>query len=151
MQRSIAYLFSVLLFIGSAFLLSGKAFSQVNGTENTIKTTDSMATTPRGSSTYVTGITTGRARSLVGGVVGLMSLVIGWRAKIRSAKGHNVHTGAILALVSGSIGIILSIVHLSNAAGAVFGSGSGKAGAIVALVLSLTGMILGGLFFVKNK
>jgi hypothetical protein len=38
-------------------------------------------------------------------------------------------------------------VHLCTSAGAVFGSGSGKAGAIVALLLALIGVTLGMLAF----
>jgi hypothetical protein len=45
-------------------------------------------------------------------------------------------------LALGFVVIALSIVHLVTTAGAVFGSGSGKAGAIVALFLGLISMIL---------
>ncbi|WP_123846922.1 DUF6223 family protein [Chitinophaga lutea] len=110
-------------------------------------------TTPDGSSPAVTGITAGRARSLVGAVIALASLVMGWRVKARSkAAGHSgagnggsLRTQAIIALLLGGIAIILSVVHLGASAGAVYGSGSGKAGAIVALVLGLAGAALSGL------
>jgi hypothetical protein len=85
-------------------------------------------------------ITSGRARSLVGAVVGLISLVVGGLALARSAG----RAGAIMALVLGLLGIILSVVHLSTFTGG-FGTGSGRAGAIVALVLSLIGTSLGGI------
>lgn len=103
-------------------------------------------TTPDGSSPAVTGITAGRARSLVGAVIALASLVMGWRVKARSkAAGGSLRTQAIIALLLGGIAIILSVVHLGASAGAVYGSGSGKAGAIVALVLGLAGVALSGL------
>lgn len=98
----------------------------------------------RSSSTPVKGITAMRARSLVGGVLGLISLVIGWRARNRALKGigNKGRKGAVVALSLGAVALLLSLFHLSLSAGAVFGSGSGKAGAIVALVLSLIGITL---------
>jgi hypothetical protein len=91
-------------------------------------------------------ITTGRARALVGAVVGLISLVIGGLALLRST-GRGVAT---VALVLGLLGIILSVVHLGTSTGG-FGTGSGRAGAIVALVLSLIGTSLGGLTLSRHR
>jgi hypothetical protein len=132
MKKYIPNFLSAWLFIILTFPVSEKVFSQATQKENKADK----------SSTYVTGITTGRAKSIVAGVVGLISIVIGWRAKARSAK-----QGAKVALAFGIIGIVLSVVHLSTSAGAVFGSGSGKAGAIVALLLALIGVTLGMLAF----
>lgn len=98
-------------------------------------------------------LTPGRARSLVGAVVALISLVIGGWALARAAgsigsgKGR---TGAIVALLLGLIGIVLSVVHLGSSTGG-FGTGSGRAGAIVALVLGLIGMNLGGLALARSR
>jgi hypothetical protein len=100
---------------------------------------DSAGTGKGKNENYVRGITPGRARSLAGGVLGLISVVAGAFA-VR--KKGNRSTGK-LAAVLGSLAVILSIIHLAGSAGAVFGSGSGKAGAIVAMVLGLTGAILG--------
>jgi hypothetical protein len=79
-------------------------------------------------------------------------VVTGWSARRRwkkdYRKGRNL---AIVALVLGLICIILSLVHLTNTAGAVFGSGSGKAGAIVALIPGLTGIILSWLVLRQTK
>jgi len=129
MKKYIPYILSAGVIIGFAFLATEKAFSQ---------------TTTDGTSPYVTGLTAGRARSLVGGVVALISLIIGWRAKARSAHGAGVrHSWVITALVLGLIAIVLSVVHLGTTPGG-FGTGGGKAGAIVALVLGLIGTILSG-------
>jgi peptidoglycan/LPS O-acetylase OafA/YrhL len=87
--------------------------------------------------TYVSGVTSGRAMSIVTGLLGLVSLTISWRAKARSAK-----KGAKIALGLGLVVVALSIIHLVTTAGAVFGSGSGKAGAIVALLLGVVSIIL---------
>lgn len=84
-------------------------------------------------------MTSGRARALVGGVVGLISLIAGGVALARGGR-----TVAMLAVVLGLIGIVLSVVHLASFTGG-FGTGSGRAGAILAIVFSLIGMGLGGL------
>ena len=84
-------------------------------------------------------ITTGRARSLVGGVVGLISVIVGGLALARAAGRLG-----IVALMLGLIAMILSVIHLATFTGG-FGTGSGRAGAIVALVLGLIGTSLGGL------
>lgn len=75
-------------------------------------------------------------------MVALISLVIGGLALARSGSA-NGRTAAIIALVLGLIGMVLSVVHLGSAGG--FGTGGGRAGAIVALVLALIGISLGGL------
>jgi hypothetical protein len=98
-------------------------------------------------------ITSGRARALVGVVVGLMSVVIGGLALARSAGRIGTgsgRVGAIVALVLGLVGIILSVMHLGTSTGG-FGTGSGRAGAIVALVLGLIGMNLGGLALIRSR
>lgn len=141
MKKSIKYLFTTLLVAAFTFLFSENGFPQTDQKESKLITTAS-GTTPA----YVSGITSGRAKSLIGGVLGLICIIVGWRSRIHSASGiEKSRTGATLAFILGFIGILLSIVHLSTSAGAVFGSGSGKAGAIVAIVLSLIGITLAGL------
>jgi hypothetical protein len=144
MKKYIPYLLSALLIIGFSFLTTEKSFSQMD--------TSSQATSG-GNSTYVKGITPGRARALVGVACGLISLIIGWRAKVRSKAGigNKGRNGAIVALSLGAIALVLSIIHLSVSAGAVFGSGSGKAGAIFGLLLGLVGTTLGGLALRSHK
>lgn len=127
--------------MGASFLTMEKAFSQ----RNEMDTTSSAKIKPDGTSSYVKGMTAGRANSLVGTVTGLISLIMGWRAKVRSKGGTDrARTGAIMALTLGLIGIVLSIVHLSTSYDAALGSGSGKAGAFVGLVLGFIGMSLSG-------
>ncbi|HKY43200.1 MAG TPA: DUF6223 family protein [Pyrinomonadaceae bacterium] len=96
-------------------------------------------------------LTAGRARSLVAAAVGLVSLIIGALALARSSIGtSNGRTGAVVALVLGLIGSVLSVVHLGMSTGG-FGTGSGRAGAIVALVLGLIGVNLGGLVLARLR
>lgn len=129
MKNYILYILSVCIISGLSFLPTEKAFSQ---------------TSQKGENTsYVKGVTPGRAKALVGVAAGLGSLIIGLSARRRSikqigpGKGKN---GAMIALTLGLTGVILGILHLSNSVGAVFGSGSGKAGAIFAPILSLAGI-----------
>lgn len=92
----------------------------------------------------VSGITPGRAAALVGGVVGLISVAIGWWALVRSAR--RIDSGRIMAIVAlavGLTGMVLSGLHLARTTGG-FGTGGGRAGAIVGLVVGLIGMVLGG-------
>ncbi len=149
MRKYIPYILSAWLMLGFTFLASEKVSSQsVNRTE----AADSAGTRTQGTATSGAGLTSGRAKALLGGVVGLMSLLMGWRTKVRSAEGTgSKRTAAIVALVLGLTGILLSVLHLSTSVGAVFGSGSGKAGAIVALVLSLLGTTFGGLALRSSK
>jgi hypothetical protein len=139
MKRYISYILLALLITGLTSTV--RVFCQTDQKTST----NSENKIPDGNA-YVKGITPGRAFALVGGVVGLASLIIGWRAKVRSkASSDKARTGAMVALALGLTSIVISIVHLSTSAGAVFGSGSGKAGALVALVLASIGIILSGL------
>jgi hypothetical protein len=89
------------------------------------------------------GTTPGRARALIVAAVGLISVVAGGLALARSSRSAGTgRGGAIIALILGLIGVVLSVVHLSGSTG--FGTGGGRAGAIVALALGLIGMSLGG-------
>lgn len=139
------------LFLSIAFVVliclpataKNSAHSFHNSSDTTEVTTNATASS---SDSYVKGVTAMRARSLAGIVLGLLSLGIGWRAKKNSSTnlrpgGRN---GAIVALLLGGGSIVYSVIHLNFTAGVSFGSGSGKAGAIVAFILSLGGIALGG-------
>ncbi len=126
------------LAMGIIIFKTKNGYTQTTQQEMKIDSTEKAAASTDNESKYVRGITPGRARSLVGGVLGLVSIILGWRSKNRSSK-----TGAKVALVLALAAIVLSVLHLSTSAGAVFGSGSGKAGAIVALPLALIGAALG--------
>lgn len=135
MKKYIPYL-SAWLIIGLILLATENAFTQ---------------TTADGSSTYVTGLTVGRAKSLVGVVMGLISLIVGWRAKARLARGTAIgRSWVVTALLLGLIAIVLSAVHLGTTPGG-FGTGGGKAGAIVGLALGLIGTILSGQTFRSKR
>lgn len=143
MKTTVPYLIAIWLTVSFSVLAMDYAFSQTdqgNGIETTRGKDDTTTT-------YVTGLTSARARSLVGGVVGLVSVIIGWRVKTRLAVNSSSNRSwTTVALVLGLGAIVLSVVHLANVTGG-FGTGGGKAGAIVALVLGLIGTSLSGLAF----
>ena len=77
--------------------------------------------------------------------MGLISLIVGRRAKARAAvSSGGGRSLSITGLVLGVVAIVLGLVHLANTTGG-FGTGGGKAGAIVALALGLIGTSVGGL------
>jgi len=121
----------IVLLVSSFSFSASKAFSQKS---------------EHPTSTYVKGITAGRARALVGVIIGLISLIIGVRI-----KNYYRRTPAIISIFLGFTAIILGVIHLSISAGAVFGSGSGKAGAIGSLVLGLLGITFSGLSIRKKN
>jgi hypothetical protein len=96
-------------------------------------------------------ITMGRLASIVTGIIGLVSLFIGRQALVRSAgPTGSIRPKAIAALLTGTICVLLSALHLMLSNGA-FGTGSGKLGAIVAMVVGLTGTGLGALALTRSK
>lgn len=88
------------------------------------------------------GLTSGRLNSIAGLLLGLLSILLGWRS-LQKKK-------ATLAIFLGLIAAILSIIHLVRVSGD-FGTGSGKLGAIIALLMGLTGMVLGGISKVRKN
>jgi hypothetical protein len=137
MKRFMLNLTITLLSITLGLLSAENAFSQTDEAVQSANDGDSP--------TYVSGLTPARARSLVNIVIGLTSVVIGWRIKSASDKATGgIRRWAIVALVLGGLAIILSVLRLAGSTRA-FGTGGGKAGAIVALVLGVVGMIVNGL------
>lgn len=136
------YILLACLTITFSFLVIEKTFSQTDQGQR-------MDTTQ--SELYVKGVTAGRAKSLVGVALGLISLIIGWRTRAHSAVNPGRgRMWAIAGLGLGLVAIVLSILRLANAVGG-FGSGGGKAGAIVALMLGLIGATLSGLLLRSKR
>jgi hypothetical protein len=92
----------------------------------------------------VSGLTPGRVAAIIPGILGLISVVLGWMALARSASRPGpARTKAIVALVLALTCVVLSGMHLVRTTGG-FGTGSGKAGAIVAMVIGTVGLVMGG-------
>ena len=94
------------------------------------------------SKSYVSGITSARARSLIGVALGLSSLIIGWRMRTHSKNKVNISKARpIVGGIFGLAAVVLSILHLTANTGG-FGTGGGKAGAIVGLLVGVSGTVL---------
>ncbi len=100
----------------------------------------------------VQGITSGRAASLLPILLGLLSIIIGVMARKDAMNTMlSKQNKSILAIILGLIAASLSARHLANSFSAQLGTGSGKAGAVVALVLGLIGILLSILALKKVK
>jgi hypothetical protein len=133
------YAFGAFLFFSLYILPVGQIFSQESTAVASVSPENEV------SDAYVSGLTSARARSVVGGVIGLVSLVIGWRSRLRQKAGHvRSRIWPKVGLALAGITIVLSVIHLGNNKGE-FGSGGGKAGAIVAFVFGIVGVTLNGL------
>jgi hypothetical protein len=96
-------------------------------------------------------ITTGRLTSIMIAVVGVISVIIGRQALVRiNRRIGSGRPKAIAALVMGGTGILASGLHLALSSGG-FGTGSGKAGSIVALVISIIGTAFSWLALVRSQ
>jgi hypothetical protein len=99
-------------------------------------------------------LTPGRRGSLVGGAVGLVSVVLaGLSLAWPMGSGNSGSTrrfAAVVAVAAGLAGLFLGTRHLAQATGG-FGSGSGRLGAIVAIILSIGGMAAAGLTLIRSR
>jgi len=140
MHKSFFYSIITCLAITSCITLATRAIAQtdqpgVNGSDPS----------------YVRGITPGRAKSLAGGVIALLSLIGSLRARRKSATNTGGRRSwALISLALGVVAVVLSVLHLVNTNGG-FGTGGGKAGAIVALLIAFIGIVLSTLTFVRRK
>ncbi|PST81812.1 hypothetical protein C7T94_18260 [Pedobacter yulinensis] len=127
------------LFFAAVLLLSvWLTFSTAANAALTGQASDSQL--PKPENAPVTGLTAGRSKSIAAGLLAVVSVVGGGMAKIRRRR-----TLAKIGLTTGLVAVLISLIHLSTSAGAALGSGSGKAGAFIALVLGLIGSSLSGL------
>jgi hypothetical protein len=100
-----------------------------------------------------TGLGAGRLVPSVAALVGLVGVVLGGLALVRSARRigtRTVRRGAVAAGVAGLTSLVVGGLHAANAAGGI-GTGSGLAGAIVAIGLGVVSMVLGGLALARFR
>src|SRR5688572_27463766 len=90
-------------------------------------------------------ITVGRLTSIAIGLLGIIGLVIGSQALARSRRPK-----AIAAFIIGLIVVALGLLHVSLSTGG-FGTGSGKLGAIVAMLIGSIATVFGGLALVRLR
>jgi hypothetical protein len=95
------------------------------------------------------GLTAGRTQSLAGLAIASIGAIVGWLAVARSTGGRQ-HRRGVVAALAGLIGVVLAVRHLTTASGAI-GTGSGKLGAIVALLVAMFAAALGGLAVARAR
>ncbi|WP_433634815.1 DUF6223 family protein [Nocardia sp. CA-120079] len=94
----------------------------------------------------VTGMTSGRLGPSLTALVGLVGVVVGVLVLARVSRfgTGNERRGAVLALVSGLLSLVLGSVFAATADGGP-GTGNGIVGAWVAMAFGLIALVLGGL------
>ena len=99
----------------------------------------------------VTSLTPSRSAVILYAIIGLTSIVFGTLTRIRTANPATcLQTRSMLAFVVGLIAMALSVQHLATAKGE-FGTGGGRLGSYVSLVLGFIGTILGTLALVRLR
>lgn len=97
------------------------------------------------------GLGTGRLIPTAGAAIGLIGVVLGgWALTRYAGRPGSGRLGAVAAGVAGVISVVGGGLHSANSAGG-FGTGNGLAGAIVAMVLGLIGLVLSGLALVRSR
>ena len=113
-------------------------------TDNALSKTQQVQEVPR-------GITKDRAAALVGVAIGLTGLIVSLRARKRSL--HTPSGGRSMTITSLALGLVAalySVVHLLNTPGG-FGTGGGKAGAVIGLILGCVGALISGLTLSRSR
>ena len=97
-------------------------------------------------------VTPGRLWATIDALVGLVSAILAGRTPARSARriGNGGRNGAIASMVVGLIVIAYAVLHLNIFTGD-FGTGAGRAGAIIAIVMGLTSMVLAGITLTRSR
>jgi hypothetical protein len=93
-------------------------------------------------------ITSARARSLVWVAVALISVIVAVIGRLRSS-GRMGSASSIIAIGLGAVAAVMGIIHIAASTG--FGTGGGRAGAIIALVLAIVGIGLGAITLLRTR
>jgi len=112
-----------------------------------------VANVSKSAPSTVYGLTSKRQFALVALGLGLLSVIFGWRTFRKSARHTSILNGKswpIVAIVTGLMAVIGSVLNLATANGGP-GSGNGVLGSAQALVLGLTGTLLGGMAIVRFR
>jgi hypothetical protein len=93
----------------------------------------------------------GRIGAIVAGLLALTGLLIGAQALRRQKAGADTgRRGAVAALVAGLVGIIIGTTVVATSAGGL-GTGNGRGGGYVAIILGTIALILGSLALTRAR
>jgi membrane protein CcdC involved in cytochrome C biogenesis len=99
----------------------------------------------------VSGLTSGRTATILPMLLGLISVILVITTRYNVANQYSTKRNkALIAIVAGLISIVLAGIHLARASGD-FGTGSGKLGAIVALLLAGIGVVSAVMILSRNN
>ena len=107
---------------------------------------DAAAPSPSTPSPASYGMTSGRLVATLSAVLALIGVVMGGIALARPLAPAYLR---MFAIVAGLIGVVVGGIRVMTASG--IGTGGGRAGAIVALVLGLIAVALGGFAFARSR
>jgi amino acid transporter len=93
-------------------------------------------------------LTAARAASLLLLAISIASVIIAIRSKKRP-DGNSRKRGVVIASVLGLIAVIISAIRIAATTG--FGTGGGKAGAILALLMGVIGIVLAIRTFIQTR
>ena len=95
-------------------------------------------------------LTPGRLFATTDAFLGLITVIFAGRTLARLDRIGNAARNGTIALVMGSIVLIYGVIHLNIFTGGL-GTGAGRAGAFVAIVLGLVSVVLGGITLSRSR
>lgn len=97
-------------------------------------------------------ITTGRIWATVDAFVGLIIAILAGMSLFRSIRGigNGGRKGAIISIVVAPIVIIYAKIHMSIFPGG-FGTGDGRAAALIAIVMGLISIVLASITLIRSR
>ncbi|CAG7658688.1 DUF6223 family protein [Paenibacillus allorhizosphaerae] len=97
-------------------------------------------------------ITTGRIWSTVDAFVGLMNAIFAGLSLSRSIRriGNGGRNGAIISVVVALIVIVYALIHMTMFSGD-FGTGDGRAAAVIAVVTGIISIVLAGITLIRSR
>ncbi|WP_159887542.1 DUF6223 family protein [Paenibacillus puerhi] len=97
-------------------------------------------------------ITTGRIWSTVDALMGLLNAILAGLSLSRSIRrsGNRGRNGAIISLVVALVVIVYALIHMTMFTGN-FGTGDGRAAAVIAIMTGITSMVLAGITLTRSR
>ncbi len=97
-------------------------------------------------------ITTGRIWSTVDAFVGLMNAIFAGLSLSRAIRriGNGGRNGAIISVVVALVVIVYAFIHMTMFHGD-FGTGDGRAAAVIAIVMGIISIVLAGITLIRSR
>lgn len=92
----------------------------------------------------------GRLLPGVAAAAGVVGVVLGGAALARARRASHARSSVVSAAALGLTSFVIGLLHAANSAGG-FGTGNGLAGALVAMALGLTAVVLAGMAVARSR